>query len=42
MVVELINVFNFSEKKTWFLGNDRGLPKFRYHILHNLINTIKL
>ena len=27
---------------SWFLGNNRALPKFRYQILHNLINITKL
>ena len=34
--------FQFFIRITWFLGNNRALPKFRYRILHNLISIIKL
>ena len=32
----------FFRQKAWFLGKNRGLPKFRYRILHNLVRTTKL
>ena len=31
--------FSIFLTKIWFLENNRGLPKFRYRILYNLINT---
>ena len=42
MVVEARLSFQFFRQKTWFLGNNRGLSKFWYQILHNLISTTKL
>ena len=42
MVVGARQSFQFFRQKTWFLRNNRGLPKFRYRILHNLISTTKL
>ena len=42
MVVETGQIFQFFRQKTWFLGNNRGLPKFRYRILRNMISTTKL
>ena len=34
--------FQFFRQITWFLGNARALPKFKYWILHHLNNIIKL
>ena len=34
--------FQFFRQKTWFLENNRALPKFLYWILHYLISIIKL
>ena len=34
--------FQFFKQITWFLGNKRALPKFKYWILHHLISIIKL
>ena len=34
--------FQFFRHITWFLGNARALSKFKYWILHRLINIIKL
>ena len=34
VVVGAHQSFRFSRQKTWFLGNNRGLPQFRYQILH--------
>ena len=34
--------FQFFRQMTWFLGNNRALPKFRYRILHNLTSITKL
>ena len=42
MMVGARQIFEFSDKKTWFLGNDRALSKFSYRILHNLISSTKL
>ena len=42
MVVGARQSFQFFRQKIWFLGNYRGLPLFRYWILHNLILTTKL
>ena len=42
MVVAARQSFQFFRQKAWFLGNNRGLPEFRYHILHDLISTAKL
>ena len=42
MVVGARQSFQFFRQKTWFLGNNRGLSKLRYQILHNLISTTKL
>ena len=42
MIVGARQSFQFFRQKTWFLGNKRGLPKFRYRILHNWISTTKL
>ena len=42
MVVGARQSFQFFGQKTWFLRNNRGLPEFRYRILHNLISTAKL
>ena len=42
MVVADRQSFRFFRQKTWFFGNNRGLPKFRFRILHNLISTTKL
>ena len=33
--------FQFFTQKTWFLENNRALPKFSYEILHYLSSTIK-
>ena len=38
MVVEVVKVFNFLDKKTWSLGNNRPL----IDILQNLISITKL
>ena len=40
--LELVKVFNFSDTKPGFLGNNRSLPYFRYRILRNLIRTTNL
>ena len=32
----------FFRQATWFLGNNRALPEFRYRILHKMISTMKL
>ena len=42
MVVGACQSFHFFRQKTWFLGNNTGLPQFRYRILHNLAITTKL
>ena len=42
MVVEARQGFQFFRQKTWFSGNSRDLPYFRYRILHNLISSTKL
>ena len=42
MVVGARQSFQFFRQKTWFLGNNRDLPYFRYRILHNLISATKL
>ena len=42
MVVAAPQSFPFFRQKAWFPGNDRGLPRFRYQIWHNLISTTKL
>ena len=42
MVVGARQSFQFFRQKTWFLGNNRGLPQFRYRILHKMISTTKL
>ena len=34
--------FQFFRQKTWFLENNRALPKFLYGILHYLTITTKL
>ena len=34
--------FQFFRQTTWFLGNKRALPKFKYRIWHHLISIIKL
>ena len=34
--------FLFFRQKTWLLGNNRNLPKFRYRFLDKLISTTKL
>ena len=34
--------FQFFRQITWFLGNKRALPKFKYWALHHLISIIKL
>ena len=34
--------FQFFRQITWFLGNKRGLLKFKYCLLHHLISIIKL
>ena len=34
MVVAARQSFQFFRQITWFLGNIRALPKFRYRILH--------
>ena len=33
--------FQFFTQKTWFLENNRALPKFSYEILHYLSSIIK-
>ena len=33
--------FQFFWQITWFLGNKRALPKFKYWILHHLSSIIK-
>ena len=42
MVVGARQSFQFFRLETWFLRNIRGLPEFRYWILHNLISITKL
>ena len=42
MVVGARQSFQFFRQKTWFLGSNRGLPYFKYQILHDLIRTTKL
>ena len=42
MVVGAPKSFKFFRQKTWFFRNNRGLPSFRYQILHTLISTTKL
>ena len=42
MVAGVRQSFQFFRQKTWFLGNNRGLPQFRYQISHNLISATKL
>ena len=42
IVVGARQSFQFFILKTWFLGNNRGLPQFRYQILYNMISTTKL
>ena len=42
MVVGTRQNFQFFRQITWFLGNNRALPKFRYWILYNLISITKL
>ena len=42
MVVGAPQSFKFFRQKAWFLGDNRGLPSFRYRILHYLISTTKL
>ena len=37
MVVGARQSFQFFRQNTWFLENDRVLPKFLYGILHYLI-----
>ena len=34
--------FQIFRQKTWFLENNRALPKFLYGILHYLISIIEL
>ena len=41
MVVGARQSFQCFRQKTWFLGNNRDLPQFRYQTLHNLISTTK-
>ena len=41
MLVEARQSFSIFQTKKWFLGNNRGLPRFSYRILHNLISTTK-
>ena len=41
MVVGVVKVFNFSDKKTWFLEINRALSKFLCGVLHYLISIIK-
>ena len=42
MVVGARQSLQFFREITWFLWNNRALPKFRYRILHNLISITKL
>ena len=42
MVAGACQRIQFFRQKTWFLGNNRGVPKFRYRTLDNLISTTKL
>ena len=42
VVVGARQSFQFFRQKTWFLGNNRGLPQFMCRILCNLISTTKL
>ena len=42
LVVGARQSFQFFRQVTWFLGNYRALPKFRYQILHYLISIIRL
>ena len=42
MVVGARQSFQFFRQKTWFLENNRALPKFLYGILHYVISIIKL
>ena len=36
MVVGARQSFQFFKQITWFLGNNRALPYFRYRILHKI------
>ena len=42
VVVGARQSFQFPRQISWFLGNNRTLPKFRYQILYNLISITKL
>ena len=42
MVVEVRQNFQFFRQITWFLGNNKGLSKFKYWTLHYLFVIIKL
>ena len=42
IVVGAHQSFQFFSLKTWFLGNNTGLPQFMYQILYNMISTTKL
>ena len=41
LLVGIRQRFKFFRQTSWFLGNSRTLSKFRYRILHYLINIIK-
>ena len=41
MVVGARQSFQFFRQITWFLGNNRALPKCRSYILRYLISIIK-
>ena len=42
MVVGARQSFQFLRQNTWFLENNRALPKFVYGILHYLVSIMKL
>ena len=42
MVVRALETFQFFRQLTWFLENNKALPKFRYRILHYLISMIRI
>ena len=37
MIVGARQSFQFFRQITWFLGNKKALPKFKYWILHHLL-----
>ena len=42
LVVEARQSFQLFRQKTWILGNNGGLPKYRYQISNKLISATKL